>query len=621
MNSLSRLALTVALSLAVALTASAAKKIKITGTLHEPVTMHVGNGARTEIINSLPYVFEVEKSELPMNLTFESPHYVYYEIQVPKKPFDDSGHIYLMKIDETAMAMRMNNPTNEDTQLGKQTKTMAQQMRELQNEMSKPVEIYYVDAQGELKTLTSPAPISQGGDDGGLISSTISSVFGGGAKKFKYELRNYGAILPRQNQGFYIKVSNIGVLGGLTLTPFEFKDNCRQFKAKTGKSIKFDTRLDMQHEQIAPGIYHLNLPILASGDYAIVQHLNGQVVAVMEFSIDGAMPAQTKALAVNKVTSILNADADEQPETPMLAQENTANKSRTQKAANTQSAKQKTRPAATAPVEAEEIPVPETPSSDIDINIPSSGIVAENTFALVIANEDYTRVAPVPYAKNDGRVFKQYLHKTFGLDEKSVIYLENATFNDMKFALNRISEICNAFSGDASLIVYYSGHGIPNESTGEGYLLPVDGYGTDPSTALSISDLYKTISNLPIKKATMFMDACFSGAKRDGSMLVAARGVAIKAKAEAPKGKLLVLSAATDDQTAYPYEEKKHGLMTYFLLKKIQATKGKIKAGELFNFVETSVKRTSIVENGKLQTPVSAVSPLLSKNWKDMQLW
>ena len=117
------------------------------------------------------------------------------------------------------------------------------------------------------------------------------------------------------------------------------------------------------------------------------------------------------------------------------------------------------------------------------------------------------------------------------------------------------------------------------------------------------------------------MDACFSGAKRDGSMLVAARGVAIKAKAEAPKGKLLVLSAATDDQTAYPYEEKKHGLMTYFLLKKIQATKGNIKAGELFNFVETSVKRTSIVENGKLQTPVSAVSPLLSKNWKDMQLW
>ncbi len=621
MNSLSRLALTVVLSLAVALTASAAKKIKITGTLHEPVTMHVGNGARTEIINSLPYVFEVEKSELPMNLTFESPHYVYYEIQVPKKPFDDSGHIYLMKIDETAMAMRMNNPTSEDTQLGKQTKTMAQQMRELQNEMSKPVEIYYVDAQGELKTLTSPAPISQGGDDGGLFASSISSVFGGGAKRFKYELRNYGAILPRQNQGFYIKASNIGVLGGLALTPFEFKDNCRQFKAKTGKSVKFDTRLDMQHEEIAPGIYHLNLPILASGDYAIVQHLNGQVVAVMEFSIDGAMPAQTKALAVNKVTSILSAGADEQPETPMLAQENTANKSRAQKTANTQAAKQKTRPASTAPAETDETPVPETPSSDIDINIPSSGIVAENTFALVIANEDYTRVAPVPYAKNDGRVFKQYLHKTFGLDEKSVIYLENATFNDMKFALNRISEICNAFSGDASLIVYYSGHGIPNESTGEGYLLPVDGYGTDPSTALSISDLYKTISNLPIKKATMFMDACFSGAKRDGCMLVAARGVAIKAKAEAPKGKLLVLSAATDDQTAYPYEEKKHGLMTYFLLKKIQATKGNIKAGELFNFVETSVKRTSIVENGKLQTPVSAVSPLLSKNWKDMQLW
>jgi len=617
MKSLSKIAVIVILSMAIAMTASAAKKIKITGTLHEPVTMHVGNGARTEIINSLPYVFEVEKSELPMNLTFESPHYVYYEIQVPKKPFDDSGHIYLMKIDETAMAMRMNNPTGNDSQLGKQTKTMAQQMRELQNEMSKPIEIYYVDAQGELKTLTSPAAISQGGDDGGLIASSISSVFGGGAKRFKYELRNYGAILPRQNQGLYIKASNVGVLGGLTLTPFEFKDNCRQFKAKTGKNIKFDTRIDMQHEEIAPGIYHLSIPTLASGDYAIVQHLNGQVIAVMEFSIDGAMPTQSHALAVNTIASVLNPDSEigTEQEATMAAQ-NTPARKNSKKTTKTQAATQGPK----AEVKASDA-TEEAPASDIDINIPTSNIAAENTFALVIANEDYTRVATVPYAKNDGRIFKQYLHKTFGLDEKSVIYLENATFNDMKFALNRVSEICNAFSGDASLIVYYSGHGIPNESTGEGYLLPVDGYGTDPSTALSISDLYKTISNLPIKKATMFMDACFSGAKRDGSMLVAARGVAIKAKAEAPKGKLMVLSAATDDQTAYPYEEKKHGLMTYFLLKKIQATKGNVNAGELFNYVETSVKRTSIVENGKLQTPVSAVSPLLSKNWKDMQLW
>ena len=117
------------------------------------------------------------------------------------------------------------------------------------------------------------------------------------------------------------------------------------------------------------------------------------------------------------------------------------------------------------------------------------------------------------------------------------------------------------------------------------------------------------------------MDACFSGAKRDGGMLVAARGVAIKAKASAPKGKIVVLSAATEDQTAYPYEEKQHGLMTYFLLKKIQSTQGKVNIGELFNYVETNVKRNSIIENGKLQTPVSAVSPVLANSWKELTIW
>lgn len=596
MKSLFRIAIAVSLICTAVPPVIAAKKIKITGTLHEPVTMTVGNGARTEIITSLPFVFEVEKSDLPMNLTFESPHYLYYEIQVPKKPFDDTGHVYLMKIDETAMAMRMNSPADSDSKIGRPEKSMAQLSRDLKAEMTSPLNIYYVDENGAFMTLTSPVKLDQ--KSGNKLADILKSKSG-----MRYEARNYGAVIPRQNQGFYIKASSIGALACITLTPFENDDDCRFLKIKTGKAVKFDSKIDMTHEEVAPGIYHLSVPQLAAGDYAIVQHYNGEVVSVTEFTIDPSLKPRTDNLSKNTILAALDPNAAEkaEPEKPMLARNNA------QKGAGEGISNIKTKES--------------QPSSDIDINIPSGGLVAENTFALVIANEDYTRVAPVPYAKNDGRIFKKYLHQTFGLDDKSVIYLENATYNDLKFAINRISEIAKAFSGDASIIVYYSGHGIPNEATGEGFLLPVDGYGTDTSTALSISELYKTISDLPIKKATMFMDACFSGAKRDGGMLVAARGVAIKAKASAPKGKIVVLSAATEDQTAYPYEEKQHGLMTYFLLKKIQSTQGKVNIGELFNYVETNVKRNSIIENGKLQTPVSAVSPVLANSWKELTIW
>ena len=77
------------------------KKIMLTGTLRENVEMTIGNTGRKEIIKSLPYEFKIPKDQLPVTLTFRSDNYSYYNIAVPKKPVDATGHIYIMKIDET----------------------------------------------------------------------------------------------------------------------------------------------------------------------------------------------------------------------------------------------------------------------------------------------------------------------------------------------------------------------------------------------------------------------------------------------------------------------------------------------------------------------------------------
>ena len=115
------------------------------------------------------------------------------------------------------------------------------------------------------------------------------------------------------------------------------------------------------------------------------------------------------------------------------------------------------------------------------------------------------------------------------------------------------------------------------------------------------------------------MDACFSGSQRSGEMLTAARGVAIKAKPTTPKGNMFVLTAAQGDETAYKYEMGQHGLFTYFLLKKLNESKGNVTFGELSEYVKTEVKRFSIVENGKSQTPSVRTSGSLSKNWENMK--
>ena len=103
-------------------------------------------------------------------------------------------------------------------------------------------------------------------------------------------------------------------------------------------------------------------------------------------------------------------------------------------------------------------------------------------------------------------------------------------------------------------------------------------------------------------------------------MLASARGVALKAKNGVPQGNMVVFSAATGDQTAYPYQEKGHGLFTYFLLKKLQESSGEATLGEISDYVSEQVARQSVVVNGKSQTPVVTPSASLSETWKDLKL-
>lgn len=256
----------------------------------------------------------------------------------------------------------------------------------------------------------------------------------------------------------------------------------------------------------------------------------------------------------------------------------------------------------------------------IDMNIATTDVVNSNTYAVIIANENYKREEKVPFAESDGKVFKEYCTKTLGIPESNIKIVFDATYNDIRYATNWLKQVIAVTDGKAKVLFYYAGHGIPDESTKSAYLLPVDGYGTDVSTGYSLENLYNLLGNLSSQSAMVFLDACFSGTKREGDMLSSARGVAIKVKSNEPKGRLVVFSAAQGDETAYPYKEQRHGMFTYYLLKKLQETKGNVTLGELSDYVTTEVKKTSIVTNGKMQTPTLLSSSLIADEWRNWKL-
>ena len=259
-------------------------------------------------------------------------------------------------------------------------------------------------------------------------------------------------------------------------------------------------------------------------------------------------------------------------------------------------------------------------SSDVDKNIPISKETNENTFALIIANESYKNVESVPFAANDGSIFSEYCKKTLGISEKHIYLALNATLNDIKHNIDLIGQAMDAYNGEAQIIVYYAGHGIPNEADKSAYLLPVDGYSSNVETGYSLKDLYAALSEHPAKSVTVFLDACFSGTKREGDMLASARGVAIKVDETVPVGNMVVFAASQGDETAYPYKNQGHGMFTYFLLKKLQETEGDVSLGDLSEYVIDQVRKTSIDENEKMQTPTITPADKVQNEWKNWTL-
>jgi hypothetical protein len=265
-------------------------------------------------------------------------------------------------------------------------------------------------------------------------------------------------------------------------------------------------------------------------------------------------------------------------------------------------------------------------SADIDKNIPLNPVKNANRYALVIGNEDYSSrqsglnsESNVAFAINDAQVFKEYCIQSFGINENNLFYLTNATAGEMSQKINLIAQLLSKMNGKGELVFYYAGHGQPDETTKVPYLVPVDVNATNLSNAINLFDLYTTISSSNPAKATFFLDACFSGGGRDAGLL-AARAMKIKPKTQQITGNIVVLSATSEEQSALPFRDKKHGMFTYQLLKNIQDKRGNVSYNDLFNSTIEKVSIESLRINQKSQDPKILFSETISEQWGNWKI-
>jgi len=265
-------------------------------------------------------------------------------------------------------------------------------------------------------------------------------------------------------------------------------------------------------------------------------------------------------------------------------------------------------------------------SSEVDKNIPQEPRKDANKFALIIGNEEYSRYQQglntemnVAFARNDASIVRDYAVQALGFPESNVFLLQDATIGEMNQKLDLISKLAAKTGSNAELLFYYAGHGLPDENSHIPYLIPVDVSGTNIYQAIKLSEVYKKLSETGAKRITILLDACFTGGGR-GSGLLATRSVKVKPTEETLEGNLVVFAATSGEQSALPYTKEKHGMFTYFLLKKIQESSGNLTYKELSDYVTKNVSLESLRVNQKEQDPAVNLSADVAGAWQSWKL-
>jgi len=265
-------------------------------------------------------------------------------------------------------------------------------------------------------------------------------------------------------------------------------------------------------------------------------------------------------------------------------------------------------------------------SSEVDIDIPENNRTYKDAYALIIGNEDYTKYqsglnseSNVQFAIADATTFSLYAEKTLGVPKENIVLLTDAVSTQIKRELTKLTKLIEYSEGKARVYFYYAGHGYPDPETKEPYLIPVDVTGSDVRNGIQLYDLYRMLTEFPLQDLTVFIDACFSGGGRNQG-LIAARSVKVKPKQDLIEGNIIVFSASSGDQVSNPYPDKGHGLFTYFLLKKLQETKGDVSYEQLADFIRKNVKITAIKMLNREQTPEVNTGSIINSSWKNKKL-
>jgi hypothetical protein len=244
---------------------------------------------------------------------------------------------------------------------------------------------------------------------------------------------------------------------------------------------------------------------------------------------------------------------------------------------------------------------------DVD-RIPDTtgGPIQKKTIGIAIGVSTFRHptLSPVPFAAHDAEVMAGYFNKLTGIPSEQVRLLTDD--HALKDDLIEVFEewLPQQAKSGSDVIIFIAGRALVNPSTGAVSLIPHE---ADPGSSLrlvSLRRLHEALARLPIQHAVLIMDLTWTSSRGEPS----ADGKEPMWDA-IPTGlrreKLVQIIGTSGHEQAHPYEEGRHGLFTYFLLKGLSGAadrdqNGIVAVGEVCGYVR---ERVAVAATDKYQQP------------------
>jgi hypothetical protein len=131
-------------------------------------------------------------------------------------------------------------------------------------------------------------------------------------------------------------------------------------------------------------------------------------------------------------------------------------------------------------------------------------------YALVIGNDDYAFLPKLTTAVKDARSVAYVLRSSYGFQTRLLV---NASRSQIVAAL---SDYRRELGSDASLLVYYAGHGYRDGKADRAYWLPVDAAPEDLTNRVVADEVTAGIRLIPARHVLVASDSCYSGTLAGG---------------------------------------------------------------------------------------------------------